>query len=71
MSDTSLTLTQRNGAKHRATAGAGIQLIYAGSATMSNDKKHGASDYESEGSRSESCRALTIPSLVRESRYIC
>jgi len=52
-----LTLTQRNGVKHRATPEAGIQLIYAGSATMSNDQKHSASDYESEGRRFESCRA--------------
>src|SRR5215216_2885307 len=46
MFDTNLTLTQRNGTKHRATPEASIRLIYAGSATMSNDQKHSASDYE-------------------------
>jgi len=45
MSDTNLTLTQRNGAKHRATPEAGIRLIYAGSATMSNDQKHVVADF--------------------------
>ena len=52
-----LTLTQRNDAKHRATPEADIRLTYAGSATTSNEQKHRASDYESEGRRFESCRA--------------
>src|SRR5829696_6526909 len=53
----SLTLTQRNDVKQRATLEAGIRLIHAGSATMRNEQKHVASDYESEGRRFESCRA--------------
>ena len=57
MSDTSLTLTWHNSAKHRATPEADIRLIYAGSANISNVWKHAASDYESEGRRFESCRA--------------
>src|SRR5215218_5295576 len=57
LSSTLLTLTQRNHTKHRATSEADIRLIYAGSATTSNEQKHRASDYESEGRRFESCRA--------------
>jgi hypothetical protein len=52
-----LTLTQGNDVKHRATTEAALRLSYAGSATISNDQKHFASDYESEGRRLESCRA--------------
>jgi hypothetical protein len=57
MSNTSLTLTRLNLLKQPATLEAGIRLIYAGSATTSNEQKHRASDYESEGRRFESCRA--------------
>jgi len=46
MPDTSLALTRRNDAKHRATPEADTRPIYAGSATMSNGQKHSASDYE-------------------------
>ena len=61
MSNTSLTLvltlTRLNLLKQPATLEAGIRLIYASSATTSNEQKHRASDYESEGRRFESCRA--------------
>jgi hypothetical protein len=57
MVDTSLTLTRCDGAKHRATPEADIQLTYGGSATISDDQKHLAADYKSEGRRLESCQA--------------
>ena len=65
-----MTLTQRNSEKHRAIQEAGIWLVYAGSATMSNGQKHNASDYESEGRRFESSQMLTKLSLYLRPLYI-
>jgi hypothetical protein len=60
-----LTLTRRNSGKHRATPKADIRPFYANSATVNNDQKHRASDYESEGRRFESRRGRPVNSATR------